>query len=170
MEETRRLQKWANDNAPPEEMYWKNAYWSQIIFVRDRVAGTLARTYEEYKDFVGVDGTHTSKSIKCPVYKIDLKVPKFGDKDKIVQIWMRYNYYNWNISIDSEVPLTCDFLNTFNDESGYGYCFCEGMQDKKFGRYRDNNQKFTVCIEDDYVAYTFFRCLKKFLGIKQEIK
>lgn len=160
-ERKERLQKWANEHAPGDEMLWKNAYWSQIMFVRDKVAGVLARTYEEYRDLVDVVNTHRSKSITCPVYFIDL--PKDG-----VRIWMRYNYYDWNISVESERPITCDFLDTFNDEVGYGYCFCQGMEDKKFGPYKDSNKKFTVCIGDDYEVYTFFRALRKFLGIKKE--
>ena len=91
------LQEWANANKPDDKMLWKEAFWDQIIFVRDRVAGILARTYDEYRNLVCVIGTHTSKSIKCPVYRIhlDLKPPAGG-----VDITMRYNFYNWNISIE----------------------------------------------------------------------
>ena len=156
-----RLQKWANAHAPDEKMLWKSAYWDQIIFIRDSISGLLSRTYKEYKDLVDVTNTHRSKSIECPVYFIDLKREN-------VKIWMRYNYYDWNISIESEKPINCDFIGTFNDESGYGYCFCQGMEDKKFGMYKDNNRKFTVCIGSDYDLYTFFRVLRNHLGIKKE--
>lgn len=160
--EKRRLQAWANDNAPSDEMLWKEAYWDQIIFVRDQIAWLLARNYEEFQDLVAVSGTHRSKSIECPVYFLDLKQDG-------VRIWMRYNYYDWNISIESERPITCDFLDTFHD-GDYTYCFCQGMEDKKFQPYKDNNKKFTVCIGDKYNVYTFLKCLKKFLGIKREDK
>lgn len=161
MEETRRLQKWFNDNQPDDEMLWKKSFQDQVMFVRDQVASVLSRSYQEYTDLVDVYSTHYSKSICCPVYFIDLK------KDG-VKIWMRYNFYDWNISVESEKPLDCDFLDTFDDEHGYGYCYCQGMEDKKFGRYRDNNKKFTVCIGGKFDVYTFCRVLRKHLGIKRE--
>lgn len=160
--EKRRLQAWANAHTPSDEMLWKSSYWDQIIFVRDQIASMLARSYEEYKDLVDVSGEHTSKSITCPVYFIDLK-------DYGVRIWMRYNYYDWNVSVESERHITCDFLDTFSDND-YSYCFCQGMEDKKFSTYKDNDKKFTVCIGDKYNVYTFLKCLKKFLGIKREDK
>jgi hypothetical protein len=153
-----RLQAWANKNAPSEQMLWKNSYWGQIMFVRDEISSLLSRSFEEYNDLVDVVGSHTSKSITCPVYFIDLK--DFG-----VRIWMRYNFYNWNVSVESDKPLTCDFLDVVSPDKDY--CFCEGMGDKVFDSYQENKQRFTTCISDHYDLYTFFRCLKKHLGIKR---
>lgn len=155
-----RLQKWANENKPSDEMLYKDAYWQQIMFVRDRVAGLLARTYTQYKDLVDVVSVHRSKSITLPVYFIDLK-------EDGVRIWMRNNFYNWNISVASEKPIVCDFLNCFSDED-YSYCFLEGMEDRNFGRYQRNNSKFTVAIFSDYDVYVFFRALKKFFNIVKQ--
>jgi hypothetical protein len=105
---------------------------------------------------VYVVGTHTSKSILCPVYYIELRDG--------VRIWMRYNFFNWNVSIDSDQPITCDFLGVL---SNYGYCYCEGMDDK-FDEYTNNNKKFTVCVDNHYDLYVFFRVLKQFFKIKPE--
>jgi len=155
------LQLWAMAHKPSDEMLWKDVYWKQIIFVRDYIANLLSRSHEEFCYMLpDVAGEHTSKSIKCPVYFFDLK------RDG-VKIWMRYNFYDWNISVQSEKPITCDFLDVFSDEN-YGYCFCQGMEDKKFNLYRENNQKFTVCVFNKYDVYTFFRVLRRFLGIKKE--
>ena len=153
-----KLQIWANEHEPRDEMIWKKAYWNQIIFVRDQIAGLLSSSYEEYNDLVDVVGSHHSKSIECPVYYLYLK--DFG-----VHIWMRYNFHDWNISIESNKPIECDFLDTF-DDCCYRYCFCQGMENKKFGPYESNHARFTVCIHNHYDLYTFFRCLKSFLGIK----
>jgi hypothetical protein len=152
------LQEWANANEPGTEMFFNKRYWDQIFFVRDRIARVLASTYEEFVKLVDVDGDHISKSVKLPVYFIHLK-------EHGIRIWMRNNFHNWNVSIISDKPLTCNFLNSFSDKNDYGYCFCEGMEDKKFSRYTDNKRKFTVCIGDSYDVYVFFRVLAQFLRI-----
>lgn len=157
MSETDRLTTWALAHTTSSD--YSEAFWSQVMFVRDKVSGLFARTYEEYRDLVDVVSTHCSRSVTCPVYFIDL--PKDG-----VRIWMRYNFYNWNVSVESERPITCDFLDTFEDDGTY--CFCEGMTDKKFGTHKENNKKFTVCIDTDYELYTFFKTFRKFFGIKKE--
>lgn len=151
------LNEWLEQNQPSDEMGWKEAFWNQVNFVRTNLASILARNYKEYRSLVKVAGIHTSKSIVCPVYYIRLE--KEG-----VDIWMRYNFFNWNVSIQSDVLIDCDFLGTANDES-YGYCFCEGMEQWKFGKIKDSKSKFTVCIRDHYDCYTFFRVLRKYLGI-----
>jgi hypothetical protein len=152
------LQEWANANKPIAEIFWYQGYWDQIVFVRDRVARILSSTYEEFVKLVDVDGDHTSKGIKLPVYFINLK--EYG-----IRIWMRNNFHNWNVSVISDRPLTCNFLNSFSDKNDYDYCFCEGMEDKKFSRYMHNKRQFTVCVGDNYDMYVFFRALAKFLSI-----
>lgn len=152
------LQEWANANQPGTDMVFHKGYWNQIAFVRDKVASLLSSTYDEFTKLVNVDGNHTSKSIKLPVYFINLR-------EHGIRIWMRNNFHDWNVSIMSDRPLTCNFLNVFSDKSGYGYCFCQGMEDKKFGQYNDNNCQFTVCIADNYDMYVFFRVLAQFLKI-----
>lgn len=159
--EVGRLQTWINNNLPEENMLWKNAWLDQVIFVRDQVAGLLATSYAQYKDMVDVVATHTSKSIKCPVYFAHVQTLEHG-----VDIWMRYNFFNWNISVQSDKPITCNFVDCFSDEN-YGYCYCEGMERWKFGRYSDSQFKFTICLYSDYDAFVFFRVLRKFLGIKK---
>lgn len=154
------LKSWLSNknNVPEEKMYWYNAFWSQVNFVRDQVARLLASDLDQYQNMVRVVGTHTSKSIKCPVYFIEL--------DEF-HVTMRYNYFNWNISIGSKKPITCDFLDCFSDND-YDYCYAEGMADYKYGKYADDNSRFTICIDNHYDAYVFFRVLKQFFGIKYQ--
>jgi len=151
------LQEWANRNAPKDDLKYKDSFWNQIIFVRDKLGGILAKTYEEYKNLVKVASNHTSKSVLCPVYYMEIA--------EGVKVWMRYNFHNWNISIESPIPITCNFLGLFNDKN-YGYCYCEGMTEFKFDEYKNNNKKFTVCIDNHYDCYAFFWILRTHLGIK----
>lgn len=152
------LQEWANANKPEEKMFWYKSFWNQIIFVRDKIAAIMCTSRKEYKNMVSVVSTHMSKSILCPVYLMEIPVHN-------VKIYMRYNYFNWNISVDSGVHIACDFLKCFSDKD-YDYCYCEGMEEWKYGKYCDNNAKFTVCIHDDYDAYVFFKVLREYLGLK----
>jgi len=155
MGERDRLTAWALENLSEN-----SPAWSQVMFARDHVASILSRKYEQYRNFWDVVGTHRSKSIILPVFHANL------EKDGL-RIWMRNNFHDWNISIDSDHPITCDFPDVFSDDN-YHYCFCQGMEDHKFGTHTENNQKFTVSIADDYEVYTFFRAIRKHLGIEKE--
>lgn len=153
------LREWIESNRPKEEMLWKDAFWEQISFMRSCVGALLAHNGEEYRELVQVVGTHTSKSIVCPIYYIHL------EKEKI-DIWMRYNFYNWNVTIHSRLKaIDCDFLGVVDDRN-YGYCFCEGMEQWKEGPMSNSKFKFTVHISNHYECYVFFRVLRKHLGIK----
>lgn len=136
-----------------------SGFWKQILFVRDDIEYLFIRDSSERCELVRVYNAHNSKGAKLPVYQINL--PQDG-----ITIWMRDNWYDWNISIQSERPITCDFIGLFDDEYGYPYCFCQGMEDKKFGMYKENNKEFTICITSNYDVYCFFRILKHFLGVK----
>lgn len=151
-----RLQKWADANAPSDYMLYKDAFWQQISFVRDRVAGLLARTYEQCCDLVDVVSTHCSKSIILPVYHIALPQDR-------CEFWMRNNFYNWNVSYLGCHPLDCDFLNCFDDSGSY--LFCEGMEEWRYGSHANDPSRFTVCVWNDYDLYVFFRAVKKRFGI-----
>lgn len=152
-----KLQDWFVANQPRDTMMWKKSFEAQVFFVRDRLASILSRTYEQHKDFARVIGTHMSKSIFCPVYKIDLP------EDHCTLI-MRDNFYDWNISVSSRRPLICNFLGTFDDRN-HSRCCCEGMEQYKHGPYANDPQLFTVSIGSDYDLYTFGRVLKDFFKI-----
>lgn len=154
------LLQWIDKNRPGDEMIWHNDFFDQVMFVRDKVGGLLARTYEEYRSLVRVVATHYSKSIRCPVYYIHLK------RDD-VHVWMRYNFFDWNITVRSPKEIDCDFIGCFDDRNHY-YCFCQGMEKWKAGLYGDDKRHFTICVNNHYDAYVFFRVLKQFLKIVPE--
>ena len=103
-----------------------------------------------------VISTHRSKSVLLPVMEINLK--SVG-----VKLVFRDNFYNWNVTVESEKDIECDFRGTFTDES-YHYCFCEGFpSDRIYGMYKDNHKKFTCCINSDYELFTFMWLLREYL-------
>jgi hypothetical protein len=145
---------------------------SQVHFVRDRLAGVFwadlpydqrpaSPPRNDCKETAYVIGQHTSKSVRLPVYSLER--PDLG-----LQIVLRDNMYDWNVSVVSETPIATDlrgFKLSYSDEkererhanSGYwDYCFFQGFPDElQFGPYSENPRKFSLCINSDYEMYTF---------------
>jgi hypothetical protein len=158
-----RLQKWFNENMPPNEMLWKDALAEQVIFMRDDLSQLFARTYEEWQDFWDVVSTHTSKSILCPVYE-----GVVGKKDDFrgVVVQARYNFYDWCVSVDSPENLSCDFLGLLSEREPFlGF---EGMTRRYEPRTDMNQKKFSFSVRSHYDLYGFGLVLRNHLGIKAE--
>lgn len=143
------LQGWANTNKPKDEMLWKSGYWSQIVFVRDQIHCLFVVTYKESKENpVRVVGTHISKSIQLPVYSI--KIPG-------LEVRMRCNFYDWKVSIRSEVPIPDVFHNIIKKDEKVHPVYFEGFQgDWIFGSYDEDPRQFSVEIGNEYDLYAFF--------------
>ena len=162
---------WWNVNEPDEKLIYKDGLGRQIVFIRDEIYSKLffdkeypelkgkynKETMKAYNAFKPMAiSTHMSKSVLLPVMELDLK--SVG-----VKIVLRYNFYNWNVSIESENDIGCDFKDVFSDDN-YNYCYCEGFPaDRKYGMYKDNHKKFTICIDDDYKLFTFMWLLADYL-------
>jgi len=84
------LQDWAKNNEPNDKLRFKNGFWPRVIFVRDIISYILFKDHEHQ---VTVISTHTSKSVRLPVYQIQLP--------NGLIFTMRYNFHNWKISVDS---------------------------------------------------------------------
>jgi hypothetical protein len=152
------LLTWCRVNEPSDEMIYKNGYWKQIIFIRDTIGYLLNETYEEYKENpVLVINTHRSKSIVLPVYQLNLK--KYG-----ITMILRYNFYDWKVSVISENELEMDFKGVFTEDKPINSIYCEGfLENQVFGKFSDNKKNFTVEIYDDNRLYVFMYLLKDYL-------
>lgn len=163
---------WIRVNKPDEKLIYKEGCGRQVCFIRDTIYRRLffeiefpsakdnpysdesSKAYEDFQPFV--ISTHCSKSVILPVMEIDLK--SVG-----VKLVFRNNFYNWNVTVESEKDIECDFKETFTDES-YHYCFCEGFPGgRRHGMYKDNHKKFTCCIYNDYELFTFMWLLREYL-------
>lgn len=149
------LQDWANANEPGNELIYKPGYWHQICFFRDHVQAMLGHAagleYEQRRKLCTVSGTHMSKSVTLPVFCVSLPG---------LTVWARYNFHDWNVSVESVRAVDCDFVGLFSDES-HGYCFCQGMEAQKFGRYSEDPRRFTVCLSREYECWAFFHVLSR---------
>lgn len=155
---------WMRVNEPNENLFYAKGLGEQIRFVQNIICSLLMPNYEEAIDNPPlVISTHYSKSVKLPVFQINLK--KYG-----IEIVLRNNFYDWKISIKSNNPLDFDHMGLFNPEEEISYLFCEGFpKDKVYGSYNQNHSKFTIEISNHYKLYTFMFLLKNYLGIKEGI-
>lgn len=151
------IQEWANAHVPGENMIYKDAYWDQILFVRDRIPSIFAKDFGEFENIqknINVVSTHTSKSITLPVYNVYLK-------DLGVTLIMRNNFYDWKISVVSEKELAIDFMELFDEKQKITEMYCEGFKSQwVYPSYEENKQNFTIELSNDYELFTFLWTLK----------
>lgn len=153
----------------------------QVHFVRDNLAQVFWQGVKyadiprapaprgDCKDTVQVVGEHRSKSVRLPVFHM-------YRPDIDVRMIARYNFHDWNVSIESGKPVTgIDFEGyggTAQHEdrernprglSGGVYWSClfwQGFPSHMcFGPNSDNPNRFSLAPSDDYELYAFTRQL-----------
>lgn len=150
----------------------------QVHFVRDTLAGIVWADVpydkrpneppprETCKETCFVIGEHTSKSVSLPVYSLER--PDLG-----LQIVLRDNYHDWNISVLSEKVISAEVLRgyslDFNESDkerfakepwkpgrSWGYCYFQGFPEEiQFGPHSQNQNRFSICLGGEYSVYTF---------------
>lgn len=149
-----RLQAWFSANIPDEDLIYKNGLAEQVMFVRDTVSGLISRSYIEYKRLPKVISTHTSKSVKLPVYYFNSAYAK---------LVLRNNFHDWKVSVDSKVgPLEFELDDLCDTKSDVHAVYCEGFQDEwVFPAYEKSQERFTVELRDKFSLYTFLFLLRR---------
>jgi hypothetical protein len=151
------LQDWAKANDPSQtDLIYKDGFWNQIMFVRDQIPAIAFEIYGQdvamtlANSGIKVISTHTSKSVRLPVFHITMP-----NGDEFV---MRYNFHNWKVSVKAKEMVEADFMNLFNPSSQIHSCYCEGFPPEwVFGSYENNRLEFTVELQagENYL-FTFF--------------
>ena len=170
-----KINEWWSNNKPDEKLIYKDGLADQCLFVRDTLMKNLftviATDYLKYKDFSderseifhnfvpSVIGTHYSKSVKLPVMEMDLS--KIG-----LNIILRYNFYDWCISVESNDEINCDFMGLVTGQKGY----FEGFPtDRIYDNYSSqNNKNFSVVLNNKYQVYTFVFLLRNWVMNKNK--
>ena len=161
------LTQWWRSNIPNDNLIYKDGLKEQCLFVRKLMqylflepeTNYSSKEWDEQSKILNdfepiVVGTHHSKSVKLPVMEICL--PNLG-----LNIVLRYNFYDWCISVESEQEVDCDFMGLVTDQKGY----FEGFpNDRIYERYSDDNKKrFNVVLNNDYEVYTFVFLLRNWV-------
>lgn len=147
------LQKWAENNKPEETLLFKKEYYAQIKFVQGVIPRTLAKDYNdciEIQKNIRVISTHRSKSVTLPVFRVELK----GG----TAFTMRYNFYNWKISVSSPDVVKIDPTGIFDPNKHINAVYCEGFPEQLvYGSYAENPLQFTIELPAGYYdIYNFF--------------
>ena len=144
------LQEWLNEHISRDELLHGGGLWPQAKFVRDVLPELLFKSFEEFEEHKPVViSTHTSISVRLPVYQIELPCG--------MVITMRCNFRDWKVSINSPQDINVDFAGLFNPETKWHTCHFEGFPGKLvYGAYASNKKQFSVEIDSAYDVYTFF--------------
>lgn len=158
MEIMQDLQEWFMANRVDKALFARDAAENQIMFVRDRINNLMMAPCED-QDIIKVCGEHRSKSAKLPVYYFELPQHQ-------IKFCFRGNFYNWNLAVESDTALTCNFLNLFPEDDTY-YCYYEGFpQEFIFKKsFKDDPKRFNCYVSDDYDLYCFFRVIRNHFEI-----
>lgn len=127
--------------------------YNQLMPVRDKLPGLWRM--DDHGSSVTVVGTHTSKSILLPVYRI--AVPEVG------VITMRDNFHDWCLSCDLELSLPLDVYGDFYYiETVLG--FFEGFDRggaETYGPFVENQQQFSLTMSPGFAELYFFMGLTR---------
>lgn len=174
---------WLDENAETQLLFVSkdsrgDVSLPQVHFVRDSLARLVwgDRKYEDIplcpsprddcRESAWVIGEHRSKSVRLPVFSFER--PDLG-----VQVVLRYNFHDWNVSVVSERPVEMDLSGygaEFDSESrkkyvpkGYwGYLFFQGFPDEfMLGPHELDPRRFSLAPDTNHECYAFVRALMK---------
>jgi len=84
-----------------------------------------------------------------------------------LEMRLRCNFYDWVISVKSDVPIADNFHSLFGRDKQQLDVYSEGFSsDWVFGPYAANNQRFSLELPDKYSLYTFCYLLREGLGLR----
>ena len=127
-----KIQNWFIENEPSEDMLYREEWWNNNIFIRDRLLSLFDSEEAE------VVGTHYSKSILCPIIKTVYKG---------VEIIWQYNFYDWQIMIKSPKELKLFNLKLYKADGDYLYYQEIPEEYRFFKKYsKTNNKEFAINI------------------------
>ena len=141
-----KIRDWIVENEPGKDMLYREIWWKNNIFIRDRLLSLFDSEEAE------IVGTHCSKGIVCPVIKAVYKG---------VEIVFQYNFYIWQIMIKSPTELKLPNLDLYKADGEYLYY--QGIPEEyRFEKYsKENNKEFAISIFGDLLdVYAFAISLK----------
>lgn len=140
-----KFQLWLEEHEPGGQMLWKEPWWERNVFIRNELFDLFSYNYK-------IVGSHYSKSIECPVVLV---------KYKGVEIILQYNFYFWQVMINSKEAIELNNLDLCHATRDYFYY--QGIPEEyRFKKYSNtNNKQFAICINDKLIyVYAFMVMLK----------
>lgn len=161
------LQEWISEQIVDDKMLWKSSWGDQLQFFRDTLTYIFGAGlhWTECKELATVISTHRSKSIILPVVKMHR-----GDLG--LTMIFRNNFYNWKVSVISEVPVNADYEGLCHTtppiEKEYtgdelASCYFEGFpKNLIFSYYKTSDRKkYSAEVHGEHALWAFvFATLK----------
>lgn len=153
------LLQWQRNWEIDDKMLWKKSAEKQTCFVRDNLCRGLLHTP------VFVVSTHTSKSIRLPVYRFRMH--------NGILVTARENFYGWVVSIKSPFPVNLpdDLVHGdgANNNEDISSCYCEGFKEDWVYPYGIENVRLsTFRVEGDYRLYALMCELNKYPALRED--
>lgn len=156
--EQKPLQEWFSEKLAAdayENLIYEQSAKGQIMFFRDYIHAMLVNQWEKRKEEpVLAVSEHFSKSCALPVYFLNAK-------ERGIKLRTRGNFYNWQVSVESERPVPDVFFRLFKrDESppkSPPIYYCEGFKEEwLFGTYENDPARFTATLSgEESFLFTF---------------
>lgn len=174
------LQGWFREwlTSTSDDLLYKKAASSQVMFVRDSLGRALASSWQEWQGeddsegerhggAVTVIGEHRSKSVRLPVYHIVLPGPTLLERGRFIEqpgleMVLRDNFYDWKVSVRSDAPIhNVAGWGLFREDEAISACYCEGFpREWVQGPYAKDKRRFTVELGGQYDLYAFCLLLR----------
>ena len=148
-----KFQLWLEEHEPDDKYLWKEAWWDRNVFIRGDLFELFGHDYE-------IVGSHYSKSIECPVILV---------KYKNAEIILQYNFYDWQVMVQSNEAIELNNLDLCHAAGSYFYY--QGIPEEyRFKQYSNiNNKQFAIDIRDD-LKYVFAFMLMLKIAIDKSFK
>jgi hypothetical protein len=166
------LQDWIDNHPIGSEMYWRSPAQAQLAFVRDELHHLLwaGTSFEDRRAHPPtVISSHVSKSILLPVYELltPARVAREsgGYFDHIggldARIRLRYNFFNWVVSVESHHHITDRFRDLFDREAATNPIYAEGFAERwVHAPFAQDRRNFTVTLGTRYDVWTLIWLLR----------
>lgn len=152
------LSGWMRQQDINDSMIYKDGAISQECFIRDSLCNYLLKVP------VFVVSTHTSKSIKLPVYRFKLK--------NDILVTARDNFYGWVVSIKSPYPIDLPDDLVHGDgrnKEDIREVYCEGFKsDWVYPYVKKSARLSTFRVNGEYEMWALMRELNKYPIPKRE--
>lgn len=167
------LHQWATEHPILDEMLWKKSAYNQMHFIEDDLNPLLQNKLKgDDRTGVKVISEHRSKSIKLPVYKL---------QREDLTIILRYNFYNWKMSVICSKKIDANFDGLFHttppiepDYTGneLASVYFEGFpKDLCFDYYESTDKKvWSAEISNDQMLWTTVYLILKALEYIEPMK
>ncbi len=169
------FQNWLLDHDPDDNMIYKKAWWDVYAFIRDTIIPMFdlvnpeeyhklngedyfKRKVESINGYVEVIGEHWSKSIINPVIKLAYKGVTFV---------FRYNFYDYEIAVIGDIPITLPDRLFYSQDS---YFYYQGFPDEYQleERYHNGATKFMAGVICKHEFYTFMFLMRDIIDKYRE--